>query len=141
MMLFDFDKILITSSFAGIVIIMLMALYYRKKLSDLSKEHYTIIKEKNALLWTYNALKRKIAKENNFATDLAEAHVTAKFLTPRLSASRHSNATSAKTPDRYQYIARMLEHDMNPEHIASLLLISLPEAEQLVTLSRLAHKS
>lgn len=140
-MFFDFDKILIPCSLAGIAIIMLMALYYRKKLSDLSKEHYTVIKEKNALLWTYNALKRKIAKENNFAADLSEAHITAKFLSPRLNAGTHGGASSAKTPERYQYIDRMIEHDMDPENIASLLLISLQEAEQLVTLSRLAHKS
>ena len=140
-MSFDFDKILVLCVLAGIVMIMLIAMYYRKKLANLSKEHSTVIKEKNALLWTYNGLKRRIAKENNFATDLSEAHITAKLLSPRLVAGSHGAASSAKTPERYNYIDRMIERGMDPENIASLLLISLQEAEQLVTLSRLAHKS
>jgi hypothetical protein len=141
MMSIDFDMILVLCSLAGIVVIMLLAIYYRTRFTALRIEHSTVIKEKNALLWTYNGLKRKIAKENNFASDLSEAHITAKFLSPRLNAGNHDRASSAKSPERYQYIDRMIKHDMDPENIASLLLISLPEAEQLVTLSRLAHKS
>ena len=141
MMSIDFDMILVLCSLAGIVVIMLLAIYYRTRFTALRIEHSTVIKEKNALLWTYNGLKLKIAKENNFASDLSEAHVTAKFLSPRLKSGTHNAAAQAKTPERYNYIDRMIKSGMSPEHIAPLLLISLQEAEQLVTLSRLAHKS
>lgn len=49
-------------------------------------------------------------------------------------------ASLGKAPDKYRHIASLADQGMSVEQIAEVLNISLPEANQLVSLSRLAPR-
>ncbi|MEA3466152.1 MAG: hypothetical protein U9R29_09150 [Thermodesulfobacteriota bacterium] len=51
-----------------------------------------------------------------------------------------SPAPSGNTPDKYRHVASLAAQGMSVDQIAEVLNISLPEANQLVTLSRLAQR-
>jgi hypothetical protein len=46
---------------------------------------------------------------------------------------------SPDTPERYRYIQSMTEKGLNAQDIAAMISISLHEATQLVTLTRMAR--
>jgi hypothetical protein len=72
-----------------------------------------------------------------FAEDLNNAELTTQFQKPRLDSQFQANAAAA-APTRYGFIHSLLEREMPLQEIASILAISLQEARQLATLSRLA---
>ena len=66
-----------------------------------------------------------------FERDLNQAELKNRLQSP---------APSGNTPDKYRHIASLAAQGMSVEQIAEVLNISLPEANQLVTLSRLAQR-
>jgi len=83
-------------------------------------------------------LQNEQQREPAFAKNLHEAGITTELQQPRLNAQ--SALSKATIPEKYSFIASMTQKGMNGEEIASLLSISREEAEQLVSLSRIAHE-
>lgn len=88
----------------------------RKQLSDLQERHEKI----------------KV-----FQNSLQEAELTTKFQKPRLDSL--NQGADCSTPDKYRYFQTLAKKDMPVEQIASVLAISTHEAQQLVSLSKLAE--
>jgi len=74
---------------------------------------------------------------NIFDDNLRAAELTTRLQQPRLTMQQGCYIPAA--PERYRYIQPMAEKGMNAHEIASMLSISLHEATQLVTLTRMAR--
>ncbi len=84
-------------------------------------------------------LQEKHAGVLEFQNSLHEAELTTKLQKPRLNGSSYDAGGSA--PEKYRYIHSLTEKGMSSEEIASVLTISEHEADQLVSLSKLAMAS
>lgn len=74
---------------------------------------------------------------NIFDVTLRAAELTTRLQRPRLSFQQ--NGYSPAVPERYGYIQSMAERGLSAKEIASMLSMSLHEATQLVTLTRVAR--
>lgn len=81
--------------------------------------------------------KYQIKEMSDFQQSMAEAQLTTRLQTQRVSLQGQEKAT---TPEKYQYILSLTEKGMNSEDISSLLSISRHEADQLVNLAQLSQK-
>lgn len=110
--------------------------YHRK--SEVRKK---LLQEKNetlaALQIKLNGLEEKEKKYDGFQETLNLAEITTKLQEPRLSAQNFNRTMSP--PERYRYVHSLASGGMSPQEIASVLSISIHEADQLVNLARLAH--
>lgn len=70
-------------------------------------------------------------RSSNFEHDLNHAELKNRLQAP---------ASLGNAPDKYRHIALLAEQGMAVEQISEVLNISIPEAHQLVSLSRLAPK-
>ena len=70
-------------------------------------------------------------RSNHFEHDLNHAELKNRLQAP---------ASLGNAPDKYRHVASLAQQGMAVEQIAEVLNISLPEANQLVSLSRLAPK-
>lgn len=84
-------------------------------------------------------LQEKHEKIKVFQNSLREAELTTKLQKPRLDSLNQGADSSA--PDKYRYFQTLAQKDMSVEEIASILSISTHEAEQLISLSKLAEGS
>jgi len=84
-------------------------------------------------------LQEKHEKIKVFQNSLQEAELTTKLQKPRLDCLNQSQDSSP--PDKYRYFQTLAKKDMSVEEIASVLAISTHEAEQLISLSKLAEGS
>ena len=82
-------------------------------------------------------LQEKEQKSSDFNRSLNQASITTSLQKSRLSAQNYNPRLSP--PERYRYVHSLASNGMSPEEIASILSISIHEADQLVNLSRLAH--
>ena len=82
-------------------------------------------------------LQDKHKKTDNFKNTLSQAELTTHLQQTRISAQSISPAKPI--PEKYSFIHSLLKKQMSSEEIASILSISLCEAEQLVTLSTLGR--
>lgn len=91
----------------------------RKRLSDLQRRHNEVIE---------------------FQQSMQQAELTTKLQTPRLRVNGHdaNHAYHSDTPEKYKYIRSLSDRGMSPEEISTVLSISPQEANQLVSLSKLA---
>ena len=76
-------------------------------------------------------------KSNDFNKTLNQAEITTRLQKSRLSAQNYN--CSMSPPERYRYVHSLAANGMSSNEIASVLSISIHEADQLVNLSRLAH--
>ena len=76
-------------------------------------------------------------RAKTFQNNLAAAELTAQFQKPRLSAP--SSPVKNLTPEKYRLIHTLTQKNMSIDEIGSFLTISSHEAQQLVTLSKLAQ--
>lgn len=105
-------EILLTEANAGLEIT-------RKRLSDLQRRHNEIIE---------------------FQNSIQHAELTTKLQTPRLRGDGQdvNHVYHSNTPEKYKYIRSLSDKGMSPEEIGAVLSISPQEANQLVSLSKLA---
>jgi len=82
-------------------------------------------------------LQEKDLKSNDFTRSLNQAEITTRLQKSRLSA--HNYNRNMSPPERYRYVHSLAANGMSSNEIASVLSISIHEADQLVKLSRLAH--
>ena len=82
-------------------------------------------------------LQEKDQKSNDFNKTLNQAEITTRLQKSRLSAQDYNRSMSP--PERYRYVHSLAANGMSSHEIASVLSISIHEADQLVNLSRLAH--
>ncbi len=90
----------------------------REELEDLNREHHKIKK---------------------FQNSLAEAELTTQLQKPRLAAQ--ASPTNSSAPEKYRFVHSLTEQGMGVQEVASVLSVSSHEAEQLVTLAKLAKKN
>ncbi len=81
-------------------------------------------------------LEEKHEKIKNFQNNLQVAELTTKLQKPRLDSLNQGPDSSL--PDKYRYFQTLAQKDMSVEEIASVLDISVHEAGQLISLSKLA---
>jgi hypothetical protein len=82
-------------------------------------------------------LQEKDLQSNDFNKSLNQAEITTRLQKSRLSAQNYNRSLSP--PERYRYVHSLAANGMSSHEIASVLSISIHEADQLVNLSRLAH--
>ncbi|MDR3630073.1 MAG: hypothetical protein P4L42_07040 [Desulfocapsaceae bacterium] len=83
------------------------------------------------------SLQEKNQQSNTFSNTLNQAELTTRLQKSRLSAQGHTHSMSP--PERYRYVHSLAANGMSSQEIASVLSISIHEADQLVNLSRLAQ--
>ncbi len=120
-------------------LVSLLAIHFRRKASRLTSD-LDKLQEKLAVTHTdLQALQQKYQDSLDFQKNLSEAELTTRLQQPRLSAQHgHSRITA---PERYLYIRSLAQNGMSAEEIASVLSISVTEAEQLVNLAKLGSYS
>lgn len=83
-------------------------------------------------------LEARRREQEEFLQTLASAEITTRLQKPRLEL--HQSGT-VETPEKYRYVASMVQNGMTMEEIASILAIAPAEARQLITLARMAARS
>jgi hypothetical protein len=110
-----------------------------KKKADL---HAKLLAETNQTLAEVQKkltiLQEKDLQSNDFNRSLNQAEITTRLQKSRLSAQNYNRSLSP--PERYRYVHSLAANGMSSHEIASVLSISIHEADQLVNLSRLAHQ-
>ena len=101
------------------------------KLLAETNETLTEVRQKLTLL------QEQDQKSNDFNKTLNQAKITTRLQKSRLSAQNYN--CSMSPPERYRYVHSLAANGMSSNEIASVLSISIHEADQLVNLSRLAH--
>jgi hypothetical protein len=113
------------------------SIVYKKRMDQQSR----LLAETNQTLTDVSkklsSLQEKDKKLSEFQNNLNQAEITTRLQKSRLSV-QHTNS-SMSPPERYRYVHSLAESGMSSQEIASVLSISVHEAEQLVNLSRLAH--
>jgi hypothetical protein len=92
----------------------------------------------NSLQAQLENLKNQNKENNSFDSTLHTVKVTTNLQKSRTQ--YHQKAVSTMPPERYRYIRSLLDNGLDSEKIASVLAISIQEAEQLVALSKLAQR-
>ena len=113
------------------------AIVFKKK-ADL---HSQLLTETNEALTEVRkkltVLQEKDKLYNEFNKSLNQAEITTKLQKSRLTMQDYNR--NMPPPERYRYVHSLATNGMSSEEIASVLSISIHEANQLVNLSRLAH--
>jgi len=115
----------------------LTALSLKKKKDSLQKQ---LIKTDNSFQLVkveLQELQEKHEKIIQFQNNLAAAELTTQLQRPRLSAQ--NSYSDNTTPDKYRLVHTLTEKNMSVGEIATFLAISCHEAQQLVTLAKLAN--
>ncbi len=76
-------------------------------------------------------------RAKTFQNSLAAAELTAQLQKPRFSATK--SPAESLTPEKYRLVHTLTQKNMSIDEISSFLAISSHEAQQLVTLSKLAQ--
>ena len=84
-----------------------------------------------------NDLEERGQKYDAFQESLNLAEITTRLQKPRISVQNRPR--SMDPPERYRYVHSLASGGMSSREIASVLSISIHEADQLVNLARLAH--
>jgi hypothetical protein len=136
---FSFSTVVALASSLLTCLAFILVMHFRKKASRLTND-LDKIQEKLAVTHTdLQALQQRYQDSLDFQKNLSEAELTTRLQQPRLSAQHgHSRITA---PERYLYVRSLAQNGMGAEEIASVLSISVPEAEQLVNLAKLGSYS
>ncbi len=89
------------------------------------------------------SLREEEVENRRFQEEMAEAKLTTRLQQPRLVSTLHGAAgtppAKGGAPERYRFVHSLAARGMSAADIASLLAISSHEAEQLLTLCRIAR--
>ncbi len=100
-----------------------------------------LLQESDKILAEYKKkicdLEAKGKQFSEFQESLQQAEITTRLQKPRLSTQQVNSSTNP--PERYKYIRSLAAGGMSSKEIASVLSISIHEADQLVALARIAH--
>lgn len=132
----SYPDIVAIFAFLLVVCVFIRALFFRKQTDRLSDDLRLTQQELAIALADLEVSQRKHTVNLGFQDDLQNAELTMKLQQPRLSAQYGNRSTT--TPERYLYVRSLAEKGMSAEEIASILKISIHEAQQLVNLSKLA---
>ncbi len=118
-------------------------MYYvslNKRHKELNRKYDELRREFYTLEGKYTELNDKVAISASFSDSLKQAEVTTSLQAPRI---RHHSST--KTADdkklRYQHLQSLSASGMAAAEIASILSISNHEAEQMLSLAKIANKN
>lgn len=126
-------ELLVMSVIIGLFTLALLRLQYQMRFERQRREETD-----RQLL---NALQRITHLEDEPAgQDLRPTHFEQDLNHAELKNRLQAPATQGNAPDKYRHVASLAQQGMAVEQIAEVLNISLPEANQLVSLSRLAPK-
>ena len=113
------------------------------KALSLKKEKELLLQQLTRTSNSYEQVKReleKIREEHDriarFQNSLSEAELTTRLQQSRLASQ--ISPTKGSTPERYRFVHSLLGQGMSSEEIAGILSVSTHEAQQLVTLAKLA---
>lgn len=110
----------------------------KKENSLLAKKLAKTEKHLEQLENDWSALMSEHSRVKEFQNSLGEAELTTRLQQPRLNAEEKNS--SGNTPEKYRYIRSLHEKGMDAQEIASILNISTQEAEQLVSLAKIASQ-
>jgi hypothetical protein len=114
------------------------SIFFRRK-TDRQAER---LRKANETLADYeqrlSSLEKRGKQYDTFQESLNLAEITTKLQGSRLSAQQYNRDMSP--PERYRYVHSLASGGMSSQEIASILSISIHEADQLVNLARLAHR-
>lgn len=90
-----------------------------------------------------NALQRITQLEDIVTNESAAAAPAGEYaINPQELKSRlQAPVSSGSAPDKYRHVAALAQQGMSVEQIAEVLNLSVPEAQQLVVLARIAQRS
>lgn len=105
----------------------------RQKYDELRKDFYTLEGQ-------YNELNDQMTMSASFTESLKQAEVTTSLQAPRMQHS--SSVKPAETKQqKYQHLQSLSASGMAAAEIASILSISSHEAEQMISLAKIANKN
>lgn len=116
---------------------LLTALSFKKKRDFLQKQLSETNNSFEKVKEELQNLQEKHSRTLQFKDSLATAKLTTRLQRPRLSTQ--NSAADNPPPDKYRLVHSLTEKNMSIDEIASFLTISCHEAQQLVTLAKLAH--
>jgi hypothetical protein len=132
---FSFSTVVALAAALFACVGLILAVHFRKKASRLTSD-LDKIQEKLAVTHAdLQTLQQKYQDSLDFQKNLSEAELTTRLQQPRLSAQHGRSRIAA--PERYLYVRSLAQNGMSAEDIASVLSISVTEAEQLVNLAKL----
>ncbi len=105
----------------------------RQKFDELRRSFYT-------LEGRYEQLNEKIIQSATFSESLKQAEVTTSLQTPRIQHHSSSRQTEDKK-QKYKHLQSLSATGMAASEIASILSISSHEAEQMLSLAKIANKN
>lgn len=127
-----------------IVPLLLASLLYNfslnKKYLELRHRHDDLRKNFYDLEATCDQLNEKIALSLSFSESLKQAEVTTTLQTPRTQRHSFSQPPENKK-QKYQHLQSLSASGMAASEIAAILSISNHEAEQMLSLAKIANKS
>ncbi len=109
---------------------------YRKKYNRCQKTCSRLSADNEHLLEQCRKLQERITQNDSFSENLSRAEQKTKFQSPSID---NQPASTTNPPERYRYIQRLSENGMGSRQIADILMISIEETEQLLTLSQLCR--
>ncbi len=119
-----------------------LAYYYslNKKHKELNLKYEELRKAFYTLEGKYTELNDKIAMSATFSESLKQAAVTTSLQTPRMRHQAPVKPADSKT-QKYQHLQSLSASGMAAAEIASILSISNHEAEQMLSLAKIANKN
>jgi len=134
------------SQILSIILLPLFAaslVYYfslNRKHNELRMKYEALRKDFYTLEGKYEQLREKQTESVSLTESLKHAEVTTSLQTPRIHQNTFSKPTDNKK-QKYQHLQSLSASGMAAEEIASILSISNHEAEQMLSLARIANKN
>ncbi|GAB6192655.1 hypothetical protein [Desulfocastanea catecholica] len=119
------------------VVLLIMVLFIQKTNRLLARQLTEITVSLELTRKQLGELQARQAESKVFQNNLQAAELTTKLQKPRLD-TQH-NAAAGTPPGKYSNIQALTDQGMSVEEIAAILAVSTYEAQQLVTLSRIAR--
>jgi DNA-binding NarL/FixJ family response regulator len=133
----------ITPQYVLLASLVLLSFCFLVKALALKKEKELLLQQLTQTSNSYERIKKELEKVREqhdritrFQNSLSEAELTTKLQQPRLASQ--ISPTNGSTPERYRFVHSLLGQGMSTEEIAGILSVSNHEAQQLVTLAKLA---
>ena len=121
---------LLFSLLSSLIVILYIKVVHTKK------EVFTLKNKLVSAQYEIDELTQEKEEKQKFTDSLTSAKVTTKLQEPRLQIK---NQGIPDTPEKYRYLATMARSGMSIQEISKILDISCEEADQLVTLARIAE--
>lgn len=134
----SYPEILLLLALSVSVTALWLAIHRRRKLSHVHQQQHNFNKQYQDLKEQHQTLKENTVPAKRFQADLNQAAFAGKLQLPSITGFTASETTTGP-PEKYQYISELIANGFDTQMISSLLRISTKEADQLITLSRIAN--